>query len=106
MYTNKWAYQEDVLDAMVGFPVSLEGVDTNGTIFGHIWVEDFGQEKTCVCVCVCKWSPLATVASLLPFFLIPCGGVAGKSFPRTSFILNRPPSYGVPAVGTGTVIQR
>ena len=53
MYTNKWAYQEDVLDAMVGFPVSLEGVDTNGTIFGHIWVEDFGQEKTCVCVCVC-----------------------------------------------------
>ena len=53
-----------MFDAMVGLPVSLEGVDTNGTILGHIWVEDFGQEKACVCVCVCvlsKWSLLGTM---------------------------------------------
>lgn len=29
---------------------------------------------------------------------LPAGGAVGKSFPRTNFILNIPPSYGVPAV--------
>lgn len=36
-------------------------------------------------------------ASIALHLSIPCGGDAGKSLASTNFILNSPPSYGVPA---------
>lgn len=38
--------QKDVLDAVLRLPISLESIDTNGSILGHVWVEDLGEEKS------------------------------------------------------------
>lgn len=35
-----------MFDAMLSLPVSLERVDTDGAILGHVGVEDLGQEKS------------------------------------------------------------
>ncbi len=39
-------HQQNVFDPVLWLPVSLESVDTNGTILSHIGVEDLGQEET------------------------------------------------------------
>lgn len=37
--------QKDVLDAMFCLPISLESIDANCSILGHVWMEDLGKEK-------------------------------------------------------------
>ena len=36
-----------MFDALIWFPVSLESVDTDGSIVGYVGMEDLGQEETC-----------------------------------------------------------
>ena len=39
-------HQQNVFDPVLWLPVSFESVDTNGSILGHVGVEDLGQEET------------------------------------------------------------
>lgn len=106
-----------------GLPILLQSVHTYLSILCNIWMEDPGNKISCAqsywfrdhagvthyrkkSTTIFHMCILAGALSLLQDRLqswyedVPLGGVWGKSLLNISFILNTPPSYGVPSAHT------
>ena len=81
--------------AQIRIPIFFQGVDADFTRLRHVRVENFGGEEAC--------AEEGLVGNRNPAghqdaeAHTPLGGTVGNSAPSASFILNRPPSYGVPS---------